>query len=135
MDAIAPHTAREAAALAAGTALSWIGPIRAIGYEPTVIFMAMLGTGLALFKDPPSGTRQQFYLYAFGVAAVSASVVSLLVDWGTVSAKVGPPAAFLIAYFSKVGMAAIERGITRRVENTIAGNGGTGDDSNGGPLP
>ena len=121
MSLLGTASAKNAAHAAGGFTLSWLLPLQSIGYDPAVIFTSLLGTGVALLRDPPSLSRKQFYAYAVGVTAASASLVALMVDIGTVSAKVGPPLGFLFAYFSKVSMSALERGIVRRLENGIGG--------------
>lgn len=118
-------TAEQPVAPAAAGALTWLWwPIQSASLPPSVLFWALVGTGIGLFLQPPVGTRARTFGLGFCYTLLAAASAVVMVQFAVLDflKPVAPLIAMLIASGAQMWLPEAREAIKVRIRRTLSGD-------------
>lgn len=121
---IAATTEQPVAPVAAGT-LTWLWwPIQSAALPPSVLFWALVGTGIGLFLQPPDGSRARTFGLGLCYTLLAAAVAVVMVQFSVLAflRPVAPLIAMLTASGAQMWLPEAREAIRTRIRRTLSGD-------------
>lgn len=110
--------------IAAG-ALTWLWwPIQSASLPPSVLFWALIGTGIGLFLQPPVGSRARTFGLGFCYTLLAAAVAVVMVTFAVLDflRPVAPLIAMLIASGAQMWLPEAREAVRIRIRRSLSGD-------------
>lgn len=118
-------TAEQPVAPAAAGFVAWLWwPIQAASLPPSVLFWALVGTGIGLFLQPPAGTRVRTIGLGLCYTLLAASTAVVMVHFDVLAflRPVAPLIAMLLASGAQVWLPEAREALKVRIRRTLSGD-------------
>lgn len=112
------------APIAAG-ALTWLWwPIQSASLPPSVLFWALIGTGIGLFLQPPVGSRARTFGLGFCYTLLAAASAVVMVQFAVLDflRPVSPLIAMLTASGAQMWLPEAREAIRIRIRRSLSGD-------------
>lgn len=109
--------------LAAG-AITWMWPIESASMPPSVLFWALVGTGIGLFLQPSTASRARTLGLGFCYTLLAAASAVVMVQFAVLDflRPVAPLIAMLIASGAQLWLPEAREAIRVRIRRTLSGD-------------
>lgn len=118
-------TAEQPAAPTAAAAVTWLWwPIQSASLPPSVLFWALIGTGIGLFLQPPTGSRARTFGLGLCYTLLAAGVAVVMVQFEALAflKPVAPLIAMLTASGAQMWLPEAREAIKVRIRRTLSGD-------------